>query len=308
METLFAYDRQIPNPEPWLARLEKNNPEALNEVVAALRHIIQIDGEFQNIETKFDPGDDKPHCIINIKRERPGGSPYTLPQRLDIASSGYRAVLALVCDVFAGLLAASKGDPRAARTAQAIVLIDEIEAHLHPRWKLQIISGLRRALPQATFIITTHDPLCLRGMMDGEVMMLNRYQSADPDSDMPEVVEPVQEFGNIEAFTIEQLLTSDLFQLFSTNDRRTEIGLANIADILAKDSSTLSIDEKAALQTFRDEITDALPYGHSEVSRVVQEAVADYLAERRKRDAGRASAARQRAKEEVKAFLEGLVE
>lgn len=37
-----------------------------------------------------------------------------------------------------------------------IVLIDEIETHLHPRWKMQVVSALRRAMPQVQFIFTTH--------------------------------------------------------------------------------------------------------------------------------------------------------
>src|SRR3546814_20575292 len=60
--------------------------------------------------------------------------------------------------------------------ARALVLVDEIEAHLHPRWKLRIMKGLREALPNVTFIVTTHDPLCLRGLGANEVMVLRRIQ------------------------------------------------------------------------------------------------------------------------------------
>lgn len=317
VETLFHHDRQISNPEPWLAELARRKPEALDEVVSALRHIIRTDGDFRDIEVR--PGEarsgrpnDSGQCVINVRKTRADGSDYIVPQRLDIVSSGYRAVLALVCDVLEGLMEAAprRASPREARHGEAIVLVDEIEAHLHPRWKIQIIAGLRKALPGVTFIFTSHDPLCVRGMRDGEVMMLHRYQNSGGEgaSSMPEVVERVADFDNIETMTIEQLLTSEMFQLFSADDRRIDHGFAEVADLLARDGGTLDARERAVLADFNAAIADGLPYGRTEVTRVVQEAVAEYLALRRTADSGRSGAAREKAKEEVRKFLQGLLE
>ncbi|KRA97945.1 hypothetical protein ASD83_12825 [Devosia sp. Root685] len=316
VDTLFKNDRAVSNPEPWLVELHRRDPKDLDEVASALRHIIQIEGEFRDIEVAKEGG--KSRCYININRTRADGTTYVLRQRLDAASSGYRAVLALVCDIFQGLMESQQRSggkttrARAARESAAIVLVDEIEAHLHPRWKLQIIAGLRAALPQVTFIITSHDPLCVRGMGKGEVMMLNRYQNAAPDQDrtMPEVVERITEFDDIENFTIEQLLTSELFQLYSTDDRRTEETFARVAKLLAekRDERELSPAERADLERFRSQIADALPYGRNEVTQLVQEAVAEYLANRRAMDSASANLARTRAKAEVADFLREILE
>jgi len=59
-------------------------------------------------------------------------------------------------------------------SASAIVLIDELDAHLHPRWKMRIVSSLRKAFPQVQFIASTHDPLVLRGIRNNEVAVLRR--------------------------------------------------------------------------------------------------------------------------------------
>ncbi|WP_429954106.1 AAA family ATPase [Agrobacterium vitis] len=313
VDTLFKDDRHISNPEPWLIELSKSQPEALNEVVSALRHIIQIDGAFENIVVRQDPASRREKCFIRIKKDRQDGTQYILGQRLDVASSGYKAVLAVVCDIFRTLLDAANMMPRVARDAHVIVLIDEIEAHLHPRWKLQIISGLRRALPKATFILTSHDPLCVRGMFSGEVMMLNRYQNEGEKSKnnlLPEVVERVADFGNIGALTVEQLLTSDMFQLFSTDDRRTELAFARVADILSrqKRGDAMSTDDKRVLSDFRQEIGGALPYGRSQVSVIVQEALAEYLSDRRSVDTERRALLRDKAKKEIKDFLKEFLE
>ncbi|WP_457662510.1 AAA family ATPase [Sinorhizobium medicae] len=315
IDTLFRRDQVISNPEPWLIELSKRSPESLNEVVSALRHIIQIDGHFRNIEVGRDQ-DGKEYCAINIERKNPDG---LLRQRLSVVSSGYRAVLAVVCDIFSRLLELSNYDPRAARHGRAIILIDEIEAHLHPRWKMQIVSGLRRALPRSTFILTSHDPLCLRGMFAGEVMMLNRYRNRDQTADsssMNEVVEQISDFANIENLTIDQLLTSDIFQLFSTDDRRIEATFAEVPAILKKEEEflrtreerwRLSEREQTILRSFRDEISNGLPYGKTEVSRLVQEAVAEYVAGRRVRDKSSNEEKRERAKNAIKSYLGDLL-
>lgn len=320
VDTLFHDDRQLSNPEKWLRHLARRDRDGLNEVVSALRHIIQIDGHFESIDIRRDPLDGVERCYIRIDRTNADGKPYVVPQRLDIVSSGYRAILALVCDILQGLMEATGGDARTARRTGAIVLIDEIEAHLHPRWKLHVISGLRRALPRVTFLITSHDPLCVRGMFTGEVVALNRYQAVGSgDSGIPERVEPVTELATLESLTVEQLLTSDLFRLFSTDDRAVDRGFAGIADLLAREEIEARLDdrgltgaplddrERRTLQTFRAEIADALPHGSGEVGRIVQEALAEYLAERRRSDAESVGAARDKAKKAVKDFLRGVV-
>ena len=46
---------------------------------------------------------------------------------------------------------------------EGIVLIDEIDIHLHPTWQRQILSQLRRTFPKIQFIVTTHSPLVAGG-------------------------------------------------------------------------------------------------------------------------------------------------
>ena len=314
VDSLFSNADPLPNPEPWLVRLEKSKRKAFNELVAALRHIIEIDGTFENIETISEP---KPSCQINIRRRasvtdaNDANDSYIVPQKLDIVSSGYRAVIALVCDIFYGLLKASNYDPERARKARALILIDEIEAHLHPRWKMTLLTRLRRALPNATIIATSHDPLCIRGMLPGEVVMMNRYQNEDAASRHREAVDPFMPDVDFRALTIEQLLTSDFFQLLSTDDGLTDHHFSNIRQLLEKEDNPnvmLGQSEIEALVEFRKQITDSLPYGPTEVSRLVQEALADYLANRRSKGPDEISEARKQAKQVLTDFLSEMLE
>jgi hypothetical protein len=55
---------------------------------------------------------------------------------------------------------------------RGLVLIDEIDMHLHPRWQIEIISRTRKMMPQMSFIVTTHNPLTLVGAKPEEIWIL----------------------------------------------------------------------------------------------------------------------------------------
>jgi predicted ATP-binding protein involved in virulence len=73
-------------------------------------------------------------------------------------SDGERGTLALVLDLARRLAQANPNQPDPTASAEAVVLIDEIELHLHPKWQRQIVHNLRAAFPRCQFIATTHSP------------------------------------------------------------------------------------------------------------------------------------------------------
>ena len=82
-------------------------------------------------------------------------------------SDGERGILALVLDLTRRLVQANPemDDPTA--EAEAVVLIDEIELHLHPSWQRSIVSNLESMFPRCQFIATTHSPQVI-GEVDHE--------------------------------------------------------------------------------------------------------------------------------------------
>ena len=124
-------------------------------VARSLSVIFAVDSEIEIIERK----DGKCYVLAYYDhqgRRRRERTP------LEIVSSGFRAILAMACDIMRGLM--EEPNFQSIVNARAVVLVDEIEAHLHPRWKLAIMASLRKAMRNVTFIVTSHDPLCLRGM------------------------------------------------------------------------------------------------------------------------------------------------
>ena len=80
----------------------------------------------------------------------------TIPVRQ--LSDGERGVLALVLDLTRRLAQANTSFTDPASDAEAVVLVDEIDLHLHPKWQRQIVHKLTKTFPRCQFIATTHSP------------------------------------------------------------------------------------------------------------------------------------------------------
>ncbi|MBC3437124.1 AAA family ATPase [Pseudomonas sp. BW16M2] len=294
----------LSNPEPWLSRLHQDR---FDMVIRTLRDVLAIDGEFDVIQRMPGTG---ALCMVTTVTDLDGSTRFNHTP-LHAVSSGYRSMLAMVCDILKGLMSPTVYPGfENFQAARGVILIDEIEAHLHPRWKVQVMSRLRAALPNMTFIVTTHDPLCLRGMADGEVAVVQRIATSEArlDSQFPMVIESIAGLPAVAELRLEQLLTSDFFQMLSTDDAYTDRHLANVADLMAKRSrgDLLSIEDQQMLSVFQRDISSALPIGSSEAHRLVQQAVAEYLARRRAASSEALHALRRKAKDEILAALEDL--
>ena len=89
-------------------------------------------------------------------------------------SDGFRTMLALVGEIAwrAAVLNPALG-AQVARDVSGVVLIDELDLHLHPRWQRRVVDDLRNAFPRIQFIATTHSPFVVQSMRDGEVVNLD---------------------------------------------------------------------------------------------------------------------------------------
>lgn len=136
-------------------------------------------------------------------------------------SDGYKSVLALAVDIMATL----QRENLTYDLAEGIVLIDEIGTHLHPRWKMNVVQRLRETFPKMQFVVTTHDPLCLRGLEKGEIVVLNKVETEIVHfSDLPDP----------SVLRIDQILTSPLFGLNSIIDPETEALFDEYYKLLSK--------------------------------------------------------------------------
>ena len=91
-------------------------------------------------------------------------------------SDGEKCLLAMVGDLARRLAIANPGldDPL---LGDGIVLIDEIELHLHPRWQRDIIPALKNTFPNCQFIVTTHSPQVISHVQPEGIFILERDES-----------------------------------------------------------------------------------------------------------------------------------
>ena len=92
---------------------------------------------------------------------------------LDQLSDGQRAVLALAADLAWRM---AQGNPHLDEPlhSEAVVLIDEVELHLHPSWQQRILIDLRRTFPNTQFIVSTHSPQVLTTVEPEHIVELAR--------------------------------------------------------------------------------------------------------------------------------------
>lgn len=88
-------------------------------------------------------------------------------------SHGYQSTIAWLADLV-GQVWSEAGGRVALDEIEGIVLIDEIDLHLHPTWQRGLIRSLRRALPRVQFIATTHSPMVLPGLEPHEIFILQQ--------------------------------------------------------------------------------------------------------------------------------------
>ncbi|WP_394166057.1 AAA family ATPase [Neptunomonas phycophila] len=103
------------------------------------------------------------------------------PQPFSILSDGQRCVLALVADIAqkAALLNPHLGEEVLQRTS-GIVLVDELDLHLHPFWQRKVIENLRITFPEIQFIFTSHSPFLIQSLREGEeLLMLEGHPTAE---------------------------------------------------------------------------------------------------------------------------------
>jgi hypothetical protein len=119
-----------------------------------------------------------------IDRCAPDGTVRSL--RVTQLSDGYRVVLGLVMDLARRMAQANSelvpGGNEIVNPLDlpAVVLIDEVDLHLHPRWQQRIVGDLMRTFPGAQFIVTTHSPQVLSSVPASSIRVLQ--STTDPES------------------------------------------------------------------------------------------------------------------------------
>jgi len=159
-------------------------------------------------------------------------------------SDGQRSMLSLVADIAikAVILNPHLGK-EAAKLSPGVILIDELDLHLHPKWQRRVIEDLRQAFPNIQFICTTHSPFIVQTLRPGELINLD--------------AQPLQDVSNLSIGQIAQELMGV---------PRTDVSPRYEAMRLAAKDYLMTLDEAAAapeekLAQYEEKLAEGLgPY------------------------------------------------
>ena len=148
----------------------------------------------------------------------------------------------------------------------AVVLIDEIDLHMHPRWQRHIMADLSKLFPATQFIATSHSPLIVQVADQANLVLLRKREGA---------VEIVNDPGVTRNLRVDQILTSLLFGVPSVRSDRVQGFFDQRAELLRK--TNRSQDEEERLRSIRRQI-DELPTAEDSNDQVAMDRIRQFAA------------------------------
>ena len=100
--------------------------------------------------------------------------------RMHSMSDGYRGTLSLFADIAYRMATLNPALGSSVLETPGVVMIDEIDLHLHPRWQARILEDLVRIFPNVQFIVTTHSPVVVASVPRGNIRILGEDTATVP--------------------------------------------------------------------------------------------------------------------------------
>ena len=145
-----------------------NKSMALNKIREAVNTCLNI-SQWQDIRYDYE------FKKITVTHPQQGVLP------IERLSDGVRSMLAMIADIAYRCVTLNPHLSDAPKETEGIVLIDEVDLHLHPRWQQVVITNLQKAFPNIQFIVTTHSPQVLTTVAKKHIRVLTFNEAVIPE-------------------------------------------------------------------------------------------------------------------------------
>jgi predicted ATPase len=202
----------------WLPEWRTKNPGRYKQVIGLINKLsregVKFTGELERGEYLF-----------QVRRTK---VPFSA------LSDGYKAFIGWIGDL---LYHVCMGCPTGKKLVdnKGVVLVDEIDLHIHPEWQRTIIPTLAQALPNLQFIFTSHSPLVVGTLERANIIHVETNRAGRPIMRRPD--------AEVYGLSADQILRSDVFGLDSTRDPAFKDHL----DVLSRKAET---GDRAAAMLF----------------------------------------------------------
>lgn len=251
--SLFNYLGPLQNPELILRR---HGPKTREAFFRKLEKILMLD-------TLDQSGFKTPYSIKLKKKgvtiKGPWGDMF-----LDDMSDGYFSTFAWLVDFLGWQTYASPKWIVELENLKGIVLLDEIELHLHPSWQRHIVHRLKQQFPGVQFITTTHSPIAAAGAADFD----------DANHIVLRLLDGVgyfdKEIPSLQGKRFDEILTSKAFGLFATRSPGSIKLITRYSELASKKRDE---EDEKEFQQLRDSIAKELPIGETKADQIIRKAI-----------------------------------
>lgn len=195
-ETLFSAYVRLLDFQDWLLQLDysaKHDSEIARRRLQHMRELVKSD-LFPGVKDFcFEKAGENDHVVVKFITEHDGNV------RFEDLGFGYQTTLTWLTD-FCKRMFELYPDAENPLHEEAVVLVDEIDLHLHPKWQRDLVPTLSKIFPNVQFIVTTHSPHVLQSMEDVNLYVLRRNaESGEIEAERSNVT-------NFTGWTVEEIL------------------------------------------------------------------------------------------------------
>lgn len=223
------------NREDWENEQRSDNPQFRDPFLSAVRKATKVFTGFTNIRIRRNP--------LRMTVEKAG-----LELNVDQLSDGEKCLLALVGDLARRLALLNPGRSNALE-GEGVVLIDEIDLHLHPKWQREIVPCLERTFPNCQFVVSTHSPQILSHVNPEQVWLLHQTDNGVTGS------HPQVTYGLDSSRLLEEVM--DVAQ----REPAVELGLEQLFRLIEENKF---VDSRNLLSTLKMRAPGMPEYGRAE--------------------------------------------
>ena len=195
-ETLFNSNARLSDFQEWLLQLDysqKSGSEKSRKRLQKMHDLVSSDLFPGVTDFSFKKDGDNEHVVVVFSAGKDGDV------RFEELGFGYQTTLTWLAD-FCKRMFELYPDAENPLHEEAVVLVDEIDLHLHPKWQRDLVPTLSKIFPNVQFIVTTHSPHVLQSMEDVNLYVLRRNaESGEIEAERSNVT-------NFTGWTVEEIL------------------------------------------------------------------------------------------------------
>jgi len=195
-ETLFNSNARLSDFQEWLLQLDysqKSGSEKSQKRLEKMHDLVRSDLFPGVTDFSFKKDGDNEHVVVVFSAGKDGDV------RFEELGFGYQTTLTWLVDFCKRMFELSP-DAENPLHEEAVVLVDEIDLHLHPKWQRDLVPTLSKIFPNVQFIVTTHSPHVLQSMEDVNLYVMRRDEASG------EIEAERSNVTNFTGWTVEEIL------------------------------------------------------------------------------------------------------